>query len=402
MTFQKHIRLLSFLSLLLISACRIVSDFPKSEGFSMAADEGVYFRQGQVVKSEGLAGYKHLLKDYLGDENLQLYPGPLRVLHIGFVSVALCFHNGITSLATISLCWFICLCLICWHFIRKLWGERLAFTTCSLLCFAPLLSGMARRALMDSEVAFFSLLALFLLLAYCKTPSRSNAIGLLLALTACLLLKETLQVIYPFFPACLFFAYWQGRLLRVLPIFVITVVPVLIAGLAYIFLFGGLQGPAMAYQLMGVVNLQHPMPYVRDFGSGPWYQYFIDFFLLSPVVSIGFFLGTGLFLGEKGEKDFSTICLLGYMTWLILTHVFIPKNIRYAISLEPIYVLMTSLFLLKLTSRIGPVRIRNLILGLCVAGIVLLELGTYQHFFIEANMYDPVSANLLKAMKMIP
>jgi hypothetical protein len=399
---KKNTRLFLFLFTLLVSSWRIYGDFPVEGEFHAGADEGVYFSQGQTVLEHGLRGYSQILQDYLKDENLQMYPTPLRVLHIAFVSLALRVQNSITSLAGLSLFWFVGLCLICWHFIRKLWDERLAYTVCTLLAFSPLLSSMARRALMDSEVAFFAALSLFLLLYYCKEHRRSTSIALALALTCCLLVKESFQVIYPIFPACLFFAYWKDRLPKVLPLVLITVLPLLATALVYLCLFGGLNAPAEVYRILDKIAVQHPMAYVRDFGSGPWYQYFIDFFLLNPIESLGFFLGCGFFLLGTGKKDFGLYCLLAYTAWFMITHTFIPKNIRYAIGLEPVYALFASLALLEFTDRISRTSIRNLVYALVLTGMIVAEQSSYRAFFIEGRIYDPVSANLLQIVKMVP
>jgi 4-amino-4-deoxy-L-arabinose transferase-like glycosyltransferase len=402
MLLKKKIPLFVFLFILLVSAVRICMDFPGTEDYAIGADEGTYFHQAQILHEHGLEGFRTIMKEYINNDDQHVFPTPLRILHIGFASLAIAFHNSISALAGLSLFWFIALCLISWYFIKRLWDDQTAFVACLLLSFSPLLSGMARRALMDSEVAFFSLLTVFLVISYCRDQRRSDGILLILSLTACLLIKESFQLTYAFFPACLFFSYWKGRHLKPINLVLISGLPVLLSLLVYLFVFRGLGDVRQVYTIAGDSNLYHPTPYIVNFNSGPWYQYFIDFFLLSPIVSVLFFLYSGHFLIGGEKKEFAGVALMVYMGWFLLVNAFLHKDVRYATPLDPIYVLFATLCLLKLTDKLAQPAVRNFVLGITITFVVLMEHQSYQKIFIVGKVYDPVSANLLKVEKLIP
>jgi hypothetical protein len=394
-----RVLLLLFLGLV---AIRIYQHFPAPSEYYSGADEGTYFRQAQTVRDHGVAGFRQIMSDYNLHEELQSFPTPLRVLHIFFAAIAVSFSDSMHSLSVLSLCWFVAFCLMSWFYLRKFCGEKTAVITGVFLACSPLLSAMARRALMDSEFCFFNGLALFLLICYCREFKKRDGVLLVLTLTACLLIKESFQVIYPFFPAYLLYTYWKKKEAKLFPVIIIAVLPVLFTLAAYLVVFGGLGSVLNVYEITGNVILLHPIPYVVDFGSGPWYQYFIDFFLLSPVISVLFFLYCGYFLLGSGQGDGFRKCLLLYFTCFMVYHAFLPKNIRYAISLELIYCLFAALCLQKMAEKIQNLSLRKASLVLSVLCILALQQYSFARFFLTGKVYDTVAANLLRIEKIIP
>ena len=132
--------------------------FTRNVAYRPGADEGVYLGYARVIGHEGLQSLPSLTGAYLKDEP-GVWPPPTR---IGFVIPAALAMRALGDgtplpLTYVSTLMFAGFVLLAFWFVRRNGSPDLAFITGVLLAFSPLLTGLSRRAVTDSTVAFLTL-----------------------------------------------------------------------------------------------------------------------------------------------------------------------------------------------------------------------------------------------------
>lgn len=394
-----------FVALLVASSWNIITNFPSQKNYSYKGDEGVYYKQAKTIKDSGKKGHAQLANSFVGNENEQVLPSPVRVGYIWVASLFLRLGDSMTSLSYFSLVCFILLCLVSFLFIRKFWGEEVAFFSAMLLCFSPLARGLAGRALLDSAYYLFSSAALFSFLLFIKETRLSRFILFISLLTVSILMKETTVFLLPFFAGTLFFLRIKSQSVSWKYIFLTALLPLVLAFFALVFCFGSSEKVFAVFRAMYYMyqqNIVVPNTYVMYYNSGPWYEYFVDYFLMSPLVSILFFLYTGYYLFSPSKNIFTTLLIL-FFVYFILFFSFLPKNLRFAINLDFIYILFSGLCITSLIAQwIQKEILKRAAFFFTLAILLFFNFKSYENFFIENKIYDPVAYNLLVAEKFIP
>ncbi len=404
MNFFKKKYFLAFLALLCISAVKIYNTFPGESEYYYGADEGVYLNQARTINEKGPEGFREIGDSYISNANEQVLPHPLRAGHLMLAAIALKINDSITSLSCLSLAAFIALCIFAFFFVERRWGEQAAFFAAALICFSPLASGVARRALMDAEVYLFFSLALFAFISYLEGPTAKKFFLFLALLTFSVLVKETAVLLLPFYAAVVVIAgYKKEKWKSIRQALLIFFVPVLAAGIIYLMLFGSVQRVAAISHIVLDTSLfiSKPFPYVSNYMSGPWYQYFVDFFIVSPVVSILFFLFAGQYLSMEKKSAVTTV-LLSFFAYNTVCLAFLSKDLRYALNLDLVYRIFAALMFLYFIKKIVSAELRLITLSLSFILILFLELRKYDVVFVKSKMYDPVAYNLLLPERFIP
>lgn len=389
--------------MLAVAALIVIHNLPNVDQYYLGADEGVYFRQATVIKNEGWAGFKTLAQIYKTDLKEQAGPNPLRISHICILTNFLKLHNSITTLSYYSLLTFLALGVTNFIFIKKWWNTQVALISTALLTYSPLTMGLARRALMDSAYFFFATLMLLLFSQFIQTRAKHHYYSFLAIVTFTLLYKESTFFILPFFIIVLL---WQKFVQRdnqisYQHILGLAIVPGTITGLAYLLAFGNME---LLFKLFEVTTTPNSAPgiYVLNYCSGPWYEYFIDFFIIAPFTSLLFFFYIGYYLINK-ERHQTINLLLGFLVYFIVVFSILPKNARYGINILFLYPLFAALMMAKLAeSYLKLVNIRNLILTIATLVISIIGVTTYYRFFITNNIYDTVAINLFTAERFLP
>lgn len=387
-----------------ISVGYLIATMPALTDYYYGADEGMYYRQAKAVSEHGVSGYRTVADSYINNENEHFFPHPLRAGHIALASLFVGFNDSIASLSYLSLLAFIVLCIASFFFVKKHWDEQTALMASLLICFSPLGMGMARRALMDAEVYLFISLSLFAFINYITDSSRRNFIFFLAALTFSLLIKETTVLLMPFYCIALFVAKLKEERTKVLKNVVLTgVVPVVVSGVVYLLLLGGFERVFKVVEIVlnTSVFLDKPFAYVTNYMSGPWYQYFIDYFIMSPIVSILFFLSAGYYLSIE-KKDITLRLLLGFFVWSVLSLSFLSKDIRYAINLDLIYRIFAALVLVFFIKKFSANELSRVVTVASIVVIIYLDCVKFNTVFLTSKIYDPIAFNLLVAEKFIP
>jgi len=155
-----------FFIALSFSTLRIISSFPTTN----YGDEITYYGQAKNILDHGITGFQKNADFFLHDPISHLYPPPIRIAHTCFAVMALKFSDTFTSLSFLSLTFFITHCIVCFFFIKKYWGPMASIIAGLLICFSPLSSGLAGRALSESGFYLFFTLSIFLLIDYLRKP----------------------------------------------------------------------------------------------------------------------------------------------------------------------------------------------------------------------------------------
>jgi len=389
---------IGFLVLLFLSAFHILSTFPHLDEYYYRADEGAYFRQIETVKDHGLDGLKEIAERFISNKTEQVSPNPLRIGHILLGIVFLSFHNAISSLSYLSLLSFIILCSCIFIFFSKLTEERTAFIISALLIFSPLAGGMARRALTDSEYYLFISISLFFFISFIKNPNGRNLCIFIVSFITCCLIREVSFFMLPFFTMYLLWRKYISNIrIKLIHIVTVTLIPPFVVSIIYISLYGG---------IMNVKNIIHIMFTAHNeyiiYGSGPWYQYFLDYFILSPFTSIFFFFFIGIYIVTDRKKIYVNIILLT-VPYFIIIYSFLPKDVRYVINIDLAYRIGAAIAIIYLSSVIvKKSNMRNIVTAIFLVLLLGFDVKAFDKIFIDGRVYDPIAFNLLLQEKIIP
>lgn len=395
---KKDIRsLLFFLLALLTSVSIIYQTLPPETDYRKGADEGTYYHQAKTIRTEGWSGFKTLATEYVTNEHLQIFPPPERIAHILFASIALKFSDSYRSLSLLSLLFFAAHAIVCFYFLRKFFSDTIALGVAVLICFSPLSMGLARRALSDTGYYLFVTMSVFSFVTFLLQPDKRRIALFTISYATAILVKESALFLLPFFAgAVVSLNFFLKKDIDVKQSVIALTAPLLVVVSAYFVTFGSQIFDI--FEVTNKINRTTPHLYVLQFNSGPWYQYFVDYFVLSPVVSILFFLFTGYFLLNPSTNHLSYTLLLGFYAWFLFIFSFLPMNVRYAQPLDFVYRTGAVLLLAEGYERIRQSdAVKTLLIVSTVASMLLLELLSFKSFFVKNNIYDPISYNLFQA-----
>ncbi len=384
----------------------IYNHFPAETAFRFNSDEGVYLRQAMIVKEKGLAGFRDLCDIYLKNENQeQLFPNPLRVGHILLATLFYLFSPHATSLAFLSLCFFAALCCLVFLFLKNRLPLPIATLAACLVCISPLLGSLSSRALSDTDSCFFQILTLFMFLRYLEQPGAQRLAVFIISFSASILVKETGVIFIPFYLA--YMIYYRGHGKKgILPGHIVagSILPILTSAVVILLCLGSLDTVFSIGNIIAGNNMDKAtvIPYVRDYNSGPWYQYLVDYMLLSPLLTILFLLFAGHYILQKPKTILASALLL-YVVYFLLSYEFLPKNVHYALSLDIPLRIGATLYLVQLFSSMP---LRTVQRKIAFSAVILLlagyDINNYFKFFVDGAIYDPVIYDPLRVERMIP
>ena len=392
------------LVILVVAGFIIFHNIPAVNSYAYASDEGTYFRQATIIKNEGFAGFKTITQSYMQNPQEQVMPNPLRITHLGIAALFLAIGgNSITALSYYSLLTFLALGVMNFIFIKKWWNTEIALISTMLISYLPLTMGLARRALMDTPYLFFATLMLVLFIQFIQMPTTRHYYSFLAILTFTLLFKEITFFILPFFIIALLWLKFvqQDPEISYQHILTLVIVPGSITMTVYLLLCGA-EPILLMSKFFNPTHISNQESYASNFCSGPWYEYLVDFFMLSPFISLLFFLYIGYYLLSKERNQIITV-LINFLVYFVLVFSLFPKNPRYSINLTFIYTLCASLMLIKLVENyIKLASKRNVILITTTILLCCVGIKDYYKFFIINNIYDPIAFNLLHTEGFIP
>lgn len=384
-----------FFIALFFSTLRIISHFPNTN----FGDEITYYGQAKNILEHGLAGFQMNADFFLKDPISHIYPPPIRIAHVFFDVVALKFSDSFVALSFLSLIFFISHCIVCFFFIKKHFGATASIFAGLLICFSPLSCGLAGRALSESGFYLFFTLSIFTFIDYLQKRDLINMILFIVFFSVCLLIKESAVFILPFFSGVLLVEkFYLKNTLNIIHISTLILSPLLLTFCIYLLALGSFNNVMDIFNVMRQINISIPHTYILWYNSGPWYQYFVDYFILSPFTSLLFlfFVGHYFTIPENRSPQMTFLILL--FVYYIVVFSFLPKNVRYVQPLDLIYRISSALMIIELFKKSNlSIGIKRAIVISSFITILMNDFLSYNNFFVAHNMYDPMSYNLLIA-----
>ena len=363
-------------------------------------DELVYIHYATRISAAGVSQFRALAVEYASNSSLWVFPNPLRVLYI-LVTALACRVAGACSGPTIAAVSFLSgigLVLLTLIMAQRMFGGRVALLSGLLVAFSPLQLALSRRAWQDGLFSLFVLLALWAF--WERSRSQWNGWDILLggSLVAALLIKESAVILLMILLAFLAGRQWLGN--RALPrarsVVAALLLPLPLAACLLFLLIPDLSLLIRVYR--GWLGATQTGPYAIAYSQGPWFRYLIDFVLLSPV-TILLAIGSYFRPGSEQEDRFlgrSTLFLFVAFSLVAL------KNVRYVSFLDLPIRILAALTLISLPHHPIGTALRGWGPVIAVFLLAAYDLSLFHSVFISGGVYDPVTAALAKAERLIP
>lgn len=363
-------------------------------------DELVYIRYATRISGEGLSQFTPLAREYASDPSFWVFPHPARVLYVlltAFTCTLAVACSG-TAVAAVSFLSGIALVALTMVMARRMFDERIALLSGLLAALSPLQLALSRRAWQDGLFSLIILLALWAFWERSRSPWKGWDILLGGTLLAALLTKESAAIFVCILVGALLLQQWLGTATPPHPrsLLVALLLPLPLAALILLML---IPDPALLFQVYGDwLWAAKTGTYNIAYAQGPWSRYLLDFLLLSPlttVLAIGYYFGPA---GEQRDRFLGHITLSLFVVFSLLA----LKHARYVGFLD---IQMRILAVLTLTTLARhPWAARTGSRGLAVAGLLLAayDLFLFHTIFVSGGVYDPVTATLAQAERLIP
>ena len=400
------------LALLLLAVGAFLRIYPTAAFTGVGFDEHLYQRYVVLLNAKGLGAYPAICEYFIHEQSkagiCELPPTRFLYIFCGSVWSQVFGPGGleqpgpVANAAALSAlksvaCLFAVLMLIpSALFARRLHGDGAMLGTLALMCCAPIQIHLAQHRMIDGFFAFWALMCLWLLWENLRAPNHA---GWLAGLTACLaamvLTKENAFFVYLALGGVIALNRW-GKWGAVTPKLVLCMIAGPLVGLAaLVTLAGGTENFIHIYQLL--VSKAQTLDYAIRTGDGPWYRYFIDYMLVSPIVLI---LAIGaLFSTARESRPLLYLAAFMACSYVLMCNVKYGMNLRYTTIWDMPLRLLAYTQLAQLTRRFGPRQ--PLALALLVAALCSYELRQYLILFHDAALYELVPGGLLFALKFL-
>jgi len=371
----------------------------KNIEFNGVADEGHYLAYAGYLEANGIGSYKDLFWKYTQNPDWWIFASPLRA---GFFILSALWlkvlGHSFFNLGFLSVAFYLLFLAVNFYFSRVYFGSNIALLFTILLAFSPIEMAMARRALLESAVAFTCSASIWLFWDYLQSRKRYKLLIFILAYAAAILIKESSVLLSVIFAGFLIIGALYFKLRVSLTEFIAAcVLPPVLFVLALVAL-GGV--PYIAYIAQIIIGSPGSNTYAILFGQGPWFRYLIDYFTLSPwvmVLSLGFIVHYFTLKKKEGAVSyFIFVFLAAFCLFNLFT-----KNVRYVILLDMPLRLFTLLMIKELCQRYLAKAVFPA-MTVCVLLLAGVDYLNFHSLFVREAVYDPVSFSLFKANHMIP
>ena len=360
-------------------------------------DEVAYSNYTNILNNQGIKGIRALIKAYPDNDFLRKAPSPLRILFvfIGLISCKLLGNCGVENLALISFFSGMALVIVAFCLFRKWFTPLVAFAATVLVIISPLGIDLSKRALQDS---FFALIVISSILFYHNCWTRKKIIDsviLGLLILAGFLTKESMVFIYPCFIAAGIYYWSKNRSVQISKI----LMPLLLAPLAYLvvisWISGGMQIFVNHYLFYG--QNAGKIEYTTRFQEGPWFRYFADFMLVSPLTFLFSIIGITAPVSDKQNLSGRKIASLCFLSGLAVFSLLPVMNLRIVFFLDVFLRALAVIGALSIIERIRFGRFRYFVAGLLICFLISSEIYQFFHLFVKSGIYDPITIELIKA-----
>ena len=368
------------------------------------SDDGFYLHYMKSVHAGGLSVFPSLFETWNATQAWWIFPPPSR---IGFIVASALWANlfGATfeALHTLSLVSHLVLCVVNYGFARRHLGAWKALLLGLSIAFSPLLMGVSRLALTDSFNALCMTTTVWLFVGLSKDPGKfARGIPFMIALTWMVLTKElSVLLVVPFLAFLAYERFVRGEPRNWVHFALWFAIP----GLAVLASF--LLAAGSTTRLLETMRIVLASPatneYAIQYGRGPWFRPIVDFLLFSPGPTLLAIAGLGAMLlrWRSGVYDRTSALFALVAGLFVLELSFFTKNIRYMVVLElPLRFFATGL----VADLAGGLRSRrSVVLASCaVVALCFLDWRTFDAMWVQARLYDPVTAWLAMLRHLLP
>ena len=388
------------LGFLLVAILGLFLRIYPSAGFTgLGYDEGLYRGYVTDLINHGITSYPDFAEHYV--ETQQKLPAvilpPTRFLYIfsAYLWHEITGAEALLSLHRISCLFSILLLFAAAAFTWRLAGPAWALGVFALMSCAPTQIHMAQHALIDGFFAFWATMCVWLLWGNLRRPNHKLRLALFaVSLALMVLTKENAVFAYVGLLALLAANRWLhfGTITRTL--LLVTVAAPLAGLVILIFLCGSAETFVMTYRL--VVSKASVLPYAIATGDGPWYRYLVDLLLASPIIFL--LAWAAIFRLKFADKPSLYLLTFVVSTYLLMC------NIRYGMNLRYTNMWDMPLRYLALGCLADVTRSLRRSEMFMVAAVVLLcavDLRQYYIFFVQHDLYELVTAGLLRALQIL-
>lgn len=360
---------------------------------AMGFDESWYQGYVDILQRDGLLAYPKVAQSFIEIESRmdQKIVPPLRLTYVYSAAIwQLCTgDNAFTSMKRASCVASILLLAVSFAFGARLGGRWAGLAMLALVGAAPMQVFMAHRALIDGFFSLWSTLVLWMVWESLQAPEKPVFAVLAGAATAMMVMtKETAAFVSLAILVMLASSRFTGIGKTSWRIYA----GILLGGLAGL---GGLTialgGPTMFAEVMRIDLVKPLAPFTIRFADGPWYHYLLALFVLDPVLMI--FACAGLVALRDDPRD-------RYMTlFFVLTY--LPMAcIPYQAVVRLCAIWDLALAWLAWRMLAAWLR-RDTLLALATAALAGFEFERFYFFFQTHGVYEPVTAVLLRCIKIV-
>jgi 4-amino-4-deoxy-L-arabinose transferase-like glycosyltransferase len=373
--------------------------YPSASFTGLGYDEGLYRGYVTDLINHGVTSYPDFAEHYVErqQELATVILPPTRFLYIfsAYLWHEITGADALLSLHRISCLFSILLLFAAAGFTWRLAGPAWALGVFALMSCAPTQIHMAQHALIDGFFAFWATMCVWLLWENLRRPNDPLRLALYAATLALMVLtKENAVFAYVGLLALLAANRWLrfGTITRNL--LLVTVAGALMGLVVLIFLCGGAQTFIMTYRL--VVSKASVLPYAIATGDGPWYRYLVDLLLASPVIFL--LAWAAIFRLRFADKQSFFLLTFVVSTYLLMCNIRYGMNLRYTNMWD---MPLRYLALGCLIDVTRPFRRPELAIVAAVLVLCAIDLRQYYIFFVQHDLYELVTAALLRALQIL-
>ena len=377
-------RSLGFAVVAVAAAIRIY--FNNIVQFMSEADEGTYLDYAQRLCNGGIGQYVDLVRTYIGDRDMWLFPSPLRWSWIGTTAIASKIAGpSFRVLASVSMLAGIATVALTWHIARELFDDEIALVAAAFAATSPFQLALGRHALADEFFCALVLACVAALLGYARTRRNAWLVAWVVFATLTFGAKEQFLLVYP-----LLLGFWW---LRTRTIDLRTLIAWALPGLLYFAIFCALAHEVRSFfTIARLTTSTIDAEYPDQYQNGAPHRVLIDLIALAPVVMLLAIASIGrLRNATTNERHF--LALLGAI--LAVHGLLSSKNLRYIIEADALLCIAAASFV------VNEIRNKRWI-AVLIAFNAASELAIFNVVFLAGGVYDPVTSELLRTLKMLP
>jgi 4-amino-4-deoxy-L-arabinose transferase-like glycosyltransferase len=387
-------------ALLLLAVGIFIRAYPSAGFTGTGFDEHLYQRYVAMLNAKGITAYPDICEYFIQEQSgpgiAELPPTRFLYIYCGHLWSMLTGAAPLAALGSVS-CLFSMLILIpSALFARRLRGDGAMLGTLALMCFAPVQIHLGQHRMIDGFFAFWALMCLWLLWENLRAPNHA---GWLAGLTACLALmvmtKENAFFVFVALGGVVVLNRW-AKWGEVTPRLLLCMsAGALLGFVTLVSLAGGVGVFIRIYQIL--VTKAQALPYAIQTGDGPWYRYFVDYMLVSPIVlllAVG-----GMFSAARESKPLLYLAAFMACGYVLMCNVKYGLNLRYTTIWDMPLRLLAWCQLVHLTQRFRAQQ--PLALAVLCACLCAYELRQYMILFHDSALYELVPGGILFALKIL-